>query len=153
MDRSRAEPTHRAVVDAWLAEASGHTSSIELCRMFHGGLERIWGRAQTTLGSVTLTAIAERVLHDTIERYAFLAVVTPLPNGNGRARDTVYERLANIPRHELIEGLRFGVIELLTVIGALTAEILSHDLHEALTVATDKPSTHDVVPIAARKTT
>jgi hypothetical protein len=153
MDRARAEPTHRAVVDAWLADASAQTSSIELCRTFHAGLERIWSRAITTLGSVTLTAIAERVLYDTIERYAFLSVIAPLPSGTGRARDAVYERLANIPRTELIEGLRFGVIELLTVIGALTAEILSHDLHDALTTATDSRSTADVQPITARKTT
>jgi hypothetical protein len=37
-----------------------------------------------------------------------------------------------VPRPELIEGLRFAFIELLTVIGRLTAEILSSDLHAAL---------------------
>jgi len=146
MDRAIAEPTHRAAVDAWLAQAIDHASSIEICRLFHAALERIWSRGATTLGTVTLTAIGERVLHTAIERYPFLTAVTPLPNGSGRVRDTLYERLAHVPRATLIEGLRFGMIELLTVIGALTAEILSQELHDAL-LATDARPTLDMPPL------
>jgi hypothetical protein len=150
MDRATAEPAHRTAVDAWLAQAIDHDSSLEICRMFHAALERIWSRAATTLGTVTLTAIAERVLHTALERYPFLAVITPLPSGNGRMRDALAERLQHVPRGQLIEGLRFGVIELLTVIGALTAEILTRDLHDALIAPTDLRTTEDMPPLTTK---
>jgi hypothetical protein len=41
-----------------------------------------------------------------------------------------------VPRTALIEGLRYGLIELFTVIGALTAEVLRGELHAALEAVT-----------------
>jgi hypothetical protein len=132
MDRIQTESSHQAAVDAWLERSIDHDSSVEVVRLFHTAFEAVWRRAVTTLGSVTLTAIAERVLVNATERYAFLAAVNPRPNGDARWREHLHERLTVVPRADLIAGLRFGLVELLTVIGALTAEILSPELHAAL---------------------
>ena len=136
MDPSSPERGHAAVVDEWLARSLDHGSTIEIVRLFHAGFEALWNRAVTALGSITLRAIVERVLHHAIERYAFLSVIDPRRSGDPRVREHLYEHLATVPRALLIEGLRFGMIELLEVIGTLTAELLARELHGALDTAT-----------------
>jgi hypothetical protein len=133
MDHAQDEPSHTAAVDAWLARSIGdHGSSIEVAALFRNAFEALWGRAVTTLGTVTLTAITERVLHTATARHGFLSAVNPRPNGDARWKQHLIERLSTVPRDELIAGLRFALIELLTVVGRLTAEILSPELHAAL---------------------
>jgi len=136
MDRAYNDPSHEAVVDAWLARSVDHDSSVEIVRLFHAALDAVWNRAVTILGPVTLTAIAERVLHQTTERYTFLSAIDRKSSGDARWLERLRDRLATVPRNLLIEGLRFGLIELLTIIGALTAEVLRGELHAALETVT-----------------
>jgi len=132
MDATRDELSHAAAVDAWIAQVVDGADPAELVDLFRAAIEVLWGRTVTTLGSVTLIAIAERVLSTAAGRYSFLSVINPRPNGDARWKQQVRDRLAMVPRPELVEGLRFAFVELLTVIGRLTAEILSPDLHAAL---------------------
>jgi hypothetical protein len=134
MDNKPTEPSHTEVVDAWIKRSAERCSSSELV-------------AVTTLGSVTLAAITDRVLGMATGRYPFLSVINPRPNGDGRARQQGQERLALVPRAELLDGLRFALIELLAVIGRLTAQILSHELHAALMTVADRAP--DAKPSAA----
>jgi hypothetical protein len=136
---------HAAVVDAWIKRSIGSgspgepgefRSSPEIVGMFGAALEGLWSRAVTALGTVTLTAIAERVLTTAAGRYPFLSVIDAHPNGDTRWRQQARDRLGLIASPQLLEGARFGLIELLTVIGRLTAEILSEELHEVLLAVT-----------------
>lgn len=142
MDRVPDEPSHEAVVDAWLARSVEHGSSVEIVRLFHTALGAVWNRAVTILGPVTLTAVAERVLHNAAERYTFLSVIDrrsiadQRSSGDARWMERLYGRLVTVPRTALIEGLRHGLIELLGLIGALTAEVLRGELHAALEAVT-----------------
>jgi hypothetical protein len=136
MDRAHDEPSHAAVVDAWLARSVDHDSSVEIVRQFYAALESVWNRAVAVLGPVTLTAIAERVLHHVTERYTFLPAIDPRSNRDARWTERLHERLVTVPRAALIESLRYGLIELLTVIGTLTAEVLRDELHAALDAVT-----------------
>ena len=158
MDRTQDEPSHRAAVDAWIERSLDHDSSVEVVGLFRGALEALWSSAVTTLGTVTLTAIAERVLHTVTNQYGFLAAINPRSNDDTRWKQHLHERLASTPRAELIAGLRFGLIEFLTVIGRLTAEILSEELHAALREVTAIPpevrppaDPHDVPPAVTTK--
>ena len=132
MGTSSHELGHSAAVDAWIQQVIDGAEPADLVDLFRAAIETLWGRAVTTLGSVTLIAIAERVLSTAAGRYSFLAAVNPRPTGDVRWKQQLRERLTQVPRADLIEGLRFAFIELLTVIGRLTAEILSPDLHAAL---------------------
>jgi hypothetical protein len=132
MDPTRAELSHAAAVDGWIAQVIDGADQADVVDLFRAALEVLWGRTVTTLGSVTLIAIGERVLSTATRRYSFLAAVNARPNGDARWKQQLRERLTLVPRPELIEGLRFAFVELLTVIGRLTAEILSPDLHAAL---------------------
>ncbi|HEY0475997.1 MAG TPA: hypothetical protein VGD37_00650 [Kofleriaceae bacterium] len=146
MDRSQDEPLHSAVVDAWIQRTIENGSSFEVVDLFGAALEALWTRAVMALGSVTLTAIVERVLGTAAGRYPFLSVINPRPNGDARWRQQLAERLTSVPRLALVEGLRFALIELLTVIGRLTAEILSPELHAAIMEVAS--GTREVVPPA-----
>ena len=55
-----------------------------------------------------------------------------------------------MPRAALIESLRYGLIELLTVIGALTAEVLRGELHAALEAVTPPSSPTSPVDTQSR---
>jgi hypothetical protein len=132
MDRSARDLSHSAAVDAWIEGVIDGADAGDVVELFRVAIETLWMRAVTTLGSVTLIAIAERVLATATRQHAFLAAINPRPNGDARWKQQLRDRLGQVPRQELIEGLRFGFVEFLTVIGRLTAEILSSDLHAAL---------------------
>jgi hypothetical protein len=132
MDRMRDESSHSRAIDAWLERSTDRRSSVEIAAVFRVAFERLWNRAVTTLGSVTLTAIADRVLYTATARYPFLSAINPRPNGDARWKQQLHDRLVRVPSSELLEGLRFAMIELLTIIGRLTAEILTPELHAAL---------------------
>jgi hypothetical protein len=91
----------------------------------------LWSRTKTTLGEVTLTAIAERVLHNASEHFPFVCQLTGEASGGGQFRDLDAQAGA-VDGAELIAGIRFVLTEFLTVLGNLTAEILTPVLHAAL---------------------
>lgn len=103
-------------------------SSEALLRLFEAALGAAWTRTRTTLGEVTLTAIAERVLHNASEKYPLLWSLKVDPNAGIQSRE-LRERIGSVQPSELKEAIRFVLIELLMVLGRLTAEILTPELH------------------------
>jgi hypothetical protein len=129
------ENEHDACVEAWMrAAAGGGASSEELVRAFDQAFGAMWRRAQLTLGDVTLTAIVDRVLYNAIERFPHLAPLS-LEAGGIRCEELL-RGAAAVPRQELAAGIRFVLLEFLTVLGNLTAEVLTPALHTALSRAT-----------------
>jgi len=125
------EHDHVAVVEAWRS-ATMELSSDGLLTAFERGFSAMWRRMHTTLGDVTLTAIGDRVLYDATERF---------PNQRGcrlgvEGLDaTDLRSRASSPTfdgEELALFVTFVLTELLTVVGALTADVLSDALHRAL---------------------
>lgn len=113
---------HEASVDRWL-EAAPIENGPLACR-FEAVLTGVWRAAHPTLGGITLTAIFDRVLHEAREKYPALAGVRLEPP------QVRFEVEAGA--EDLREGVRFTLLALLTLIGRLTAEILSPALHGAL---------------------
>jgi hypothetical protein len=98
-----------------------------------------------------LGAIVDRVLYTAAERYPFLAAVR-VSHGSV-AFDELRNALGTIAREELADAARFALVEFLTVLGKLTAEILTPALHAELlprsnTQIISRPSTRkkDVIP-------
>lgn len=119
---------HAACVDAWLERTAKGLSPEALLRLFEAALGALWIRTKTTLGEVTLTAIAERVLHNASEKYSLLWSLKVEPTGGIQCRE-LRERIGSVQPAELEEAIRFVLVELLTVLGNLTAEILTPELH------------------------
>lgn len=124
------ETNHSTCVDAWLGRNASGVSTTQLLQVFEQGFGVLWRRAHRTLGEVTLTAIVDRVLYTAAERYSPLSAVEV--DAAGIRCPALHERAASLDRVQLAEGVRFVLVEFLTVLGNLTADILTPALHSEL---------------------
>jgi len=122
------EGQHARCVDAWLEGSGTGLAPDALLRLFEAALDAVWIRTNTTLGEVTLTAIAERVLHNASEQFSLLSSLKIEPARGIQCRE-LSVRIGSVDAAELREAIRFVLVELLTVLGNLTAEILTPALH------------------------
>ena len=120
------ETDHEAAVDAWMQGAAQGRSVGEALDAFELAFGRLWARAHVTLGDVTL-------------------------GDAGLSCSALRERSSELPLDELSAGLRFVLLELLTVLGSLTAEILSPALHAELRLTTRARETPAEAPTPDRK--
>jgi hypothetical protein len=125
------EHEHAARVDAWLERSATGLSPEALLRLFETAFGALWARTKITLGEVTLTAIAERVLHSASEKFPLFSSLEVEAAGGIQSRD-LRERITSMHDSELLNGIRFVLVEFLTVLGKLTAEILTPELHSEL---------------------
>lgn len=131
---------HAAVVDAWLERSAKDLSPELRLRLFDAVLGALWNRIITTLGEATLTAVAERMLSDAAGAFPFFANLTVEP-AHGFQCGRLREQIDTVPVAELNAAFRFVIVEFLTVLGRLTAEILTPELHaELLHVALPQPA-------------
>ena len=123
---------HQAVVREWLGLAEG-SSSVRVLELFETGFQRVWQRAQPTLGEVTLGAILDRVLYTATERFSLLGTLG-IRNGS-LDFSSLRGGIDDLPADELVQAAGFVLAEFLTVLGHLTAEILTPALHAELSAA------------------
>jgi len=119
--------THRAAVAAWLGRTPAEPKA--LLAAFEQAFAALWQRTRLTLGDVTMTAIVDRVLHVAEEQFPALASLE-LEEAGVRWREPSPPAGASPDR--LAEGIEFVLVEFLTVLGNLTAEILTPALHAEL---------------------
>ena len=137
---------HAAFVDAWLESSAKSLSPALRLELFEASLGALWSCTRMTLGDVTLLAIVDRVLYDATEKFSFLSVLEVEAN-RGFKSGALREQVASVNDSELTNGIRYVLVEFLTVIGNLTAEILTAELHAALTrVGREMASLHDREP-------
>ena len=127
------ESDPRGCVDAWIEGAARGLPVDALLEVFQQAFDALWRRAQLTLGDVTLMAIVDRVLYNAAERFPALSSLTVEPAG--LRTEPLRKRPRSLDKDELLEGIRFVLVEFLTVLGNLTAEILTPALHAELAKA------------------
>lgn len=123
--------THAKRVDRWLAKAAKDLPRERQVALFERAVAALWQRAHMTLGEVTLCAVTERVLHHAAAKYSFLAQLKVERDGVRRF-DVLAQSLAGVDDGTLNQSLRFVVIEILSVLGNLTDEIVTPGLHAEL---------------------
>ncbi|HSO00639.1 MAG TPA: hypothetical protein VLS89_20245 [Candidatus Nanopelagicales bacterium] len=121
---------HSACVDAWMERTAAGLLSEPLLQAFEQAFGALWRRAHVTLGEVTLCAIVDRVLHNASERYPFLSWLRV--ESTGLRSEQLHEYAGRLTPDQLAEGIRFVLLEFITVLGNLTAEILTPALHAEL---------------------
>ena len=126
---------HAVCVDTWLDRNARDVSSKDLLGLFEAALGALWARTKTPLGEVTLTAIADRVLHNAAEKFPFFSSLRVEP-AEGIQFGGLHERRGSLQAADLTQGIRFVLVELLTVLGNLTSEILTPELHAELSRVT-----------------
>lgn len=121
---------HGAIVDAWLERVAQLQDSEPLLRAFEQGFAAMWRGASRTLGDVTLAAIVDRVIYNAAERFPEFSALTV--EANGLSCKALLSPSVTLQRDALLEGIRFVLVEFLTVLGNLTAEVLAPRLHDEL---------------------
>jgi hypothetical protein len=122
--------TKAQCVNAWLERVGPKVPAKSLLLFFDQAMGALWRRAHPVLGEVTLGAIADRVLWNAVEQYSFLSPLKVEKTGVTSAG--LEERTSTLDERKLREGLRFTLVEFLTVIGSLTGEILTPSLQAEL---------------------
>jgi hypothetical protein len=126
----RDETEHTERVERWIRQAGDSLSSEQLLELFEQAMSALWERAQLTLGTTTLTAILDRVLYTAAERFPPFESVKTEEAGIDCTR--LRDRIKEMSDSQLGEAIRFVVVEFLSVLGNLTAEILTPALHSEL---------------------
>ena len=120
-----------APVEAWVDRVTKTLAPEQLVVAFEQGFAALWRRAESTLGEVTVSAIAERVLHDVAEQFPVLAALK-VEAGAGVQFGELRGKVRPEDAAHLRDGIRATLIQFLTVMGNLTADILTPALHGAL---------------------
>ena len=123
---------HERCVDAWLAShVDPRDKTGQTAELLGVGLRVIWDRARPCLGEVTLTAIFERVLETARRRYPDLSRLELRINDRpSLVMDSPYALAL-----ELTDAVWFVLVEVLVVVGHLTAGTLTPGLHAALSAS------------------
>ena len=116
-------------MNAWYARVARGRSVAALIQAFEAAFDALWQRSHLTLGEVTLSAIVERVLHTATEQFPILGSVEVGPSG---LRCEGLRSQPGLTHDELSAAIRFVLVEFLTVLGNLTAQILTPALHTEL---------------------
>jgi hypothetical protein len=125
------DTSHAACVDAWLERTAEGLSQDRLLQLFEAALGALWAHTTTILGEVTLSAIVDRVLYNAAETFPLLSPLIVEPNGGVQFQE-LHGRAGSLDHAELKHGIRFVLVEFLRVLGNLTADILTPDLHAEL---------------------
>ncbi|HEX2881724.1 MAG TPA: hypothetical protein VHO25_19500 [Polyangiaceae bacterium] len=107
-----------------------------LVEFFDEGFAAMWLRAHRTLGDITLTAITDRVLRSAAERFPAFSALTV--DGSGLQCKDLRERAAGSTHDQVADGMRFVLVEFLTILGNLTANVLTPALHAELSKVVPK---------------
>lgn len=121
---------HREVVDAWASRIASDSPPQQVIDAFDDAFGRLWQRARKTLGDITLIAISERVLYTASRQFGVLDAVRT--GDRGLDLEELRERANETDRVELQLATQFVLIEFLTVLGKLVADILTPALHAEL---------------------
>jgi hypothetical protein len=131
---------HEHCVDAWLTANGGRDEDVEsghVVELLLTGLSALWGRAQPSLGEVTLAAIFQRAIHTAERRHEALAQLALYVSETGAIAITN----PTLPRIPLADAAVCVLVEVLRVVGSVTADTLTPALHAALSsTATDETS-------------
>jgi hypothetical protein len=131
------DSVHIKYVSEWMKRAAT-VSQDELAGLFEKAMSALWHRTYSALGDITVAAILDRVLYNAAEKYSVLSSLKLGPGGVDFAE--FRHQAGTINDRELKEAIQFVLAEFLTVVGNLTAEILTPALHSELSKVTLKDS-------------
>jgi hypothetical protein len=124
------ESDHRRCVQLWTQRWPQDWTAPRRVAAFEQAFGALFWRAHQTLGAVTVVAISARVLAAAAERYPELAGAAV--GGRGLQAERLRHGLPALDEAQLLERIHFVLVEFLTVVGTVTAEILTPALHAEL---------------------
>ena len=122
---------HAPFIEDWLRQNACCHSREQLRDLFSRAFDALWRRSLVTLGEVTLSAIFDRILYRSKRAYPWLDAVILFEHGFSLEKLDMLD-----DGSELLTGLKHILLELLTVLGSLTADALTKQLHAELALVT-----------------
>lgn len=120
---------HAQFVNEWMNRGKSDDSPGSMLQRFEAAWNALWHRAESAVGLITLESLGERVLSNSVEQHPILA---PLKLEAAGVSCRALEDAAGLDKRELRASLGFMLVELLTVIGDLTDEVLTPGLYDEL---------------------
>ena len=124
------KPEHAKKVDEWISKSVVGLEQVDQARVFASALLEIENRVLLTLSSITWKAILERALSQSSELHPLLLGIKVEAHGLSIAG--LLPSLQSEHTNQVIESFRFFIIEILTIVGNLTAEVLTEPLYRVL---------------------
>src|ERR1041384_6431546 len=112
------DSVHIKYVSEWMRRAAT-VSQDQLARLFERAMSALWHRTYSALGDITVAAIVDRVLYNAAEKFPSLRSLKLDASGINFAEFRHHAR--SISDRELKEAIQFVLVELLTVVGNLSA--------------------------------
>lgn len=122
--------THQELVTLWEEKNTKGLQDEQLIHLYGAGFDAIEKRCLATLSNVTINVVLDRILHEGIEKYPVLKGV--ILKSSGISLKAFNEKNKYFKTEELIEALSYLLVELLTVIGNITSDVLTSSLHKEL---------------------
>lgn len=115
-------------IDAWLEQATRDLPSKKIVAVFSHVLKSLSRKASRSLNQLTLMAIVNRVLYQCKDKFPLLQELKV--DSNGINFDQNQYQLEQADPDELKESFRYLFIELLSVLGDLTADVITSELED-----------------------
>jgi hypothetical protein len=133
--------THKKQVELWEDKNTKGLSAKKIVQLFGAAIHAIEQRSLFTLSSITVTVVADRVLYESTDKFPILAGVKIEPKGMSLAG--LLDQSEKVNPEELRNALHHLLVELLTVLGNITADILTAPLHAELMQVTREGALKD----------
>jgi hypothetical protein len=120
---------HIRKVNEWETSHGTGLSSKELVNLYSSAIQAMVRRSLETLSAITVLVVLDRVLNEVKEGYPFLSEIKA--DSQGINFDSFLEKEGLDPE-EFKRALHEFLVGLLTVLGNITADILTTPLHKEL---------------------
>lgn len=140
----RRNEIHANLVDHWYNKNAKGLTPEKLVQLYEQGIHAVKLRSLVTLSNVTLLVVLERALHESTEKFPILSEI----NADSEKIDlssTIRENGHHKPE-EVQAALRHLLVEILNVLGNITADILTAPLHSELMKISSDTLTAPPVP-------
>lgn len=128
--------SHQELVTLWEEQNSKGLRQEQLVQLYGSALAAIEKRCLATLNNVTLEVVLDRVINLGVDRYPILSHV--ISGGAGLNFKGLIQKANQFTNEEIKAGLSYLMVEILTVMGKLTSEVLSESLHKEMMKVTNE---------------
>lgn len=127
---------HKELITFWVEQNTRGLRNEQLVQLYGSAFGAIERRCLTTLSSVTINVVIDRVLNLGSKKYPFFSLLTI--EASGLSLKGLLAQNENYKTEELRDGLSYLLAEFLTVIGNITSDVLSESLHKELMKVTSQ---------------
>lgn len=120
---------HAKLIDDWEKAVATKIKQEQHIKLIEKAIKVVEARSLHTLSSITYSVIVDRVIHQSSKKYPLL-LKTNLKSGSFNFKEVHQDNSHS--RQMVLEALRFLLLELLRILGRITAEILTTPLHQEI---------------------